>query len=160
MACEGSVTEGILLTTRKRMGDADDVERRRIHQEYRFTLRNFLEKWPIDLIHLHGADFYEYLPPEGVPVLVTLHLPAQWYPETIFHIDRPRTFLQCVSAEQRSACPPCANLLPEIENANGLDPVHGYLALYERLIGEYRAAEVMVPAPEETIFALAQANNA
>jgi hypothetical protein len=159
MACEGSATEGILLATTKPSGNSDPAERRRIQEQYRFTLQKFTEKWPVDLIHMHGGDFYEYLPPPGIPVLVTLHLPAQWYPETIFHLDRPRTFLHCASADQRSACPPCANLLPEFENCNGPELVNGYLALYERLIGASRAAEVIAPAPEKVAGTLAQASN-
>jgi len=159
MACEGSVTEGILVATRKPPVTPDEAERRRTYEQYRYTLEKFMEKWPIDLVHMHGADFYEYLPPPGVPILVTLHLPVQWYPETIFHLERPQTFLHCTSADQRSACPPCANVLPEFENCNCPGLANGYLALYERLIGEYRAAEGMAPAPEETAATLAQASN-
>jgi hypothetical protein len=159
MACEGSVTEGILLAT-PRPSEAPEAERHRIHEQYRFTLRTFVEKWPIDLIHMHGADFYEYLPPPGVPVLVTLHLPVDQYPETIFHLDRPQTFLQCISARQRSGCPPCANLLPEIEDdlapgpaeathavrsrgADGCPPIEKYFSVYEQLVGEARALQTV-----------------
>jgi glycosyltransferase involved in cell wall biosynthesis len=116
MACEGSVTNGILLATRMSSGVLDETERRRIYDQYRFTLGKFLEKWPIDLIHMHGVDFYEYLPPPGIPVLVTLHLPVHGYPESIFRLARPGTFLHCVSGRQRGNCPPCTNLLPQIEN--------------------------------------------
>lgn len=116
MACEGSVTNGILLATRKPSGILSEAERRSIHEQYRYTMDKFLEKWPIDLIHMHGVDFYEYLPPPGVPVLVTLHLPVHWYPKKIFHLERPRTYLHCVSTRQHGCCPPCTNLLGEIEN--------------------------------------------
>src|SRR4051812_11108147 len=78
-ACEGSATEGILLSTPRPAGVLDDAARRKTHEQYRFILEKFLEKWPIDLIHLHGADFLDYLPPPGVPVLVTLHLAPHWY---------------------------------------------------------------------------------
>jgi glycosyltransferase involved in cell wall biosynthesis len=116
MACEGSMTRGILLATRIPPGVFDETARRHAYDQYQFTLNKFLEKWPIDLIHMHGVDFYEYLPPPGVPVLVTLHLPVHWYPGRIFRLERPNTFLHCVSSRQRTNCPPCANLLPEIEN--------------------------------------------
>jgi hypothetical protein len=160
MACEGSVTAGILLATPRPSAAREEAERRRIHEQYRFTLRTFLEKWPIDLIHMHGADFYEYLPPPGVPVLVTLHLPVDQYPETIFHLDRPQTFLQCISARQRSACPACPNLLSEIEEdlapgsveathavrsygADGCPPIEKYFSVYERLVEEARALQTV-----------------
>jgi len=159
MACEGSVAEGILVATPKPSGVFHEAERHRIHEQYRFTLQMFLEKWPIDLIHMHGGDFYEYLPASGVPVLVTLHLPVDRYPEKIFHLDRPQTFLQCVSADQRSACPPCANLLPEIES--DLAPEHffnartidRYFSLYEQLVNEARTVEAINPGYSETPFA-------
>jgi hypothetical protein len=152
MACEGSATEGILLATPKPLDLRDQAERHRIHEQYRFTLQSFLEKWPIDLIHMHGTDFYEYLPSPGVPVLATLHLPVDHYPEKIFHLDRPQTFLQCVSAQQRNACPPCPYLLPEIGSNSAEGPaemihatrlldaggVHTYFSIYERLVSEAR----------------------
>ena len=34
----------------------------------------------IDLIHAHGLDFAEHLPETNVPTLITLHLPAEFYP--------------------------------------------------------------------------------
>lgn len=164
MACEGSVTEGILLATPKPSEIPNELERHRIHEQYRFTLQSFLEKWPIDLIHMHGPDFYEYLPSRGVPVLVTLHLPVEQYPESIFHLDRPQTFLQCVSAHQRDACPPCPYLLQESGNepmAEASDVIHAarfleagaidqYFSIYERLVGEARALEEITQGFSET----------
>src|SRR5690348_1361792 len=114
MAPEGSVTEGILLATPVPSVRPDDLERERIHEQNRFTLQTFLKKWPIDLIHMHGADFYEYLPPLGIPVLVTLYSPLSEYPERIFHLDRPQTYLHCLRACQREGCPPGVHLLPDI----------------------------------------------
>jgi len=157
MACEGSVTDGILLATPKPSRAPDAEERRHIHEQYRFTLQSFLEKWPIDLIHMHGPDFYEYLPSPGVPVLVTLHQPVAEYPESIFQLERPQTFLQCAHTAQRGACPPCSYLLPEIEEKMAPDSLglHGtrfldagaidkYFAIYEQLVGESRALETMM----------------
>ena len=167
MACEGSATEGILLATPKPSHLLDEAERHRIHEQYRFTLQTFLEKWPIDLIHMHGADFYQYLPAPGVPVLVTLHLPLDQYPEAIFHLDRPQTFLQCVSGHQRDSCPSCPFLLPgigvdfagehsdTIHAARFLDAggIGNYFSIYERLVGEARALEDLAPEFSETSFA-------
>lgn len=163
MACEGSVTEGILLATPNPSDLLDAAERRHIHDQYRFTLQMFVEKWPIDLIHMHGPDFYEYLPFPGVPVLVTLHQPVTEYPESIFHLDRPQTFLQCAGAARRSDCPPCPYLLPEVEETAGpgsAEP-HGtrflnagamdkYFAIYERLVNEARALGTVIENPVES----------
>ena len=164
MACEGSATDGILLATPKPSRFLEEEERRRIHEQYRFTLQSFLEKWPIDLIHMHGADFYEYLPSPGVPVLVTLHLPRDQYPESIFHLDRPQTFLQCVNEHQRDACPPCPYLLPEIGSDAAGEPsdrIHAarfldagaidkYFSIYQRLVGDARALEEVAHEFSET----------
>ena len=162
MACEGSVTEGILLATPKPSGAVDAAERRQIHEQYRFTLQTFIEKWPIDLIHMHGPDFYEYLPSAGVPVLVTLHQPVIEYPENIFHLDRPQTFLQCAQAVQRCDCPPCPYLLPEVEEVDASESteLHGarfldagaigkYFDIYERLVGEARALDTVIESQLE-----------
>lgn len=132
MACEGSVADGILLATGRPSAAPAENERSKILEQWRFTLQKFLARWPIDLIHMHGADFYEYLPPPGITVLVTLHRRADEYPEQVFHLQRPQTFLHCVSASQRDSCPKCASLLPEVEN---------YFSVYERLVSESRAGE-------------------
>jgi len=144
MACEGSTIEGILLATQAPSNGADEAGRRLVYDQYRFTLRRFLEKWPIDLIHMHGVDFYEYLPPPGVPVLVTLHSPLDHYPGNIFHLERPRTFLNCVSSEQRQNCPACDDLLPDVEADEVAQSrvIDRYLMIYERLVNEFKPAEM------------------
>jgi hypothetical protein len=171
MACEGSVTDGILLATPKPSSAIDATERHHIHEQYRFTLQSFLEKWPIDLIHMHGPDFYEYLPSPGVPVLVTLHQPLAEYPENIFHLDRPQTFLQCAHFAQRGGgCPACPYLLPEIEETVRPDSseLHGarfldagaidkYFSIYEHLVGEARALETVIESQFEPHLEIAHA---
>ncbi len=74
-----------------------------------------LARWRVDVVHLHGLDFHAYLPPPGVPTLVTLHLPLSWYAPEAFR-GRPGTYLHCVSAAQRETCPPGIDLLPDIAN--------------------------------------------
>ena len=116
VACAGSVTAGTLVATPAKCEPLHAGVREQAQQQHRRAIVRALERWPIDLVHMHGIDFYTYLPPAGVPVLVTLHLPPTWYPAEIFHPHRPQTFLHCVSAAQRRACLPGAVLLPDIEN--------------------------------------------
>jgi glycosyltransferase involved in cell wall biosynthesis len=52
----------------------------------------------------------------GLPLLVILRLPPEWYPPRIFQPERPGTWLHCVSRSQERSCPPGAALLPYIEN--------------------------------------------
>jgi glycosyltransferase involved in cell wall biosynthesis len=116
VACEGSTVAGTLIATPARRGPIDDAARDAAHEDCRRAIQHAIEHWRVDLVHMHGIDFIHYLPPPGVPTLVTLHLPPEWYPPGVFAIDRPQTWLHCVSARQRRACPASANLLPEIEN--------------------------------------------
>ncbi len=62
---------------------------------------------PVALVHMHGLDFDRYLFPAKVPVLVTLHLPLAWYPQTIWELPGNYTFV-CVSESQRRSCPEAA----------------------------------------------------
>jgi|SRR5579862_5647084 len=155
MACEGSITEGILLATHAVSPGLDEAERQLIYDQYRFTLRKFLDKWPIDIIHMHGVDFYEYLPPPGIPVLVTLHSRLDLYPESVFHLGRPRTFLNCISAGQRENCPACGNLLPDVALDNGTPSsrIEQYLMIYDRLVNDFRQAEAQVVGTAEVSLA-------
>ncbi|HET7625068.1 MAG TPA: glycosyltransferase family 4 protein [Verrucomicrobiae bacterium] len=116
IAGEGSSCEGILISMPKPDGKLDESARRKVHQQYRAAICKLLDRWRFDVIHMHGIEFHEYLPPEGVPVLVTLHLPPQWYPPEIFKLSRAHTYFHCVSETQRRACPECAALLPVVEN--------------------------------------------
>jgi glycosyltransferase involved in cell wall biosynthesis len=71
---------------------------------------------------MHGIDFHEYLPPPGVPVLATLHLPPAWYPPHALAPARPRTYINCVSVSQRRACPAGTLLVSTVENGVPIAP--------------------------------------
>lgn len=116
VACAGTKSAGTLLSTGTVPEKLTDSARADAYRRHRQTIARALDRWPVDVVHLHGIDCCEYLPPPGVPVLVTLHLPPAWYPPEIFRLSRPRTYLHCVSPAQRRACPPCAAMLPVIEN--------------------------------------------
>ena len=93
----------------------DDAARVAAHH----AIRQILARTPADIVHLHGIDFADYLPPPGPPTLVTLHLPPAWYPPAALHPQRPGTWLHCVSAAQHQALqrlPHTASILPPIEN--------------------------------------------
>jgi len=52
-------------------------------------IRRALNNAGADLVHLHGVDFQNYLPPPGVPVLATLHLPLSSYSNSVLNPERP-----------------------------------------------------------------------
>src|SRR5690349_14846803 len=115
VACEGSQTSGRLFPIQLSGSSlAETLESTDAQQ--RVVIKQILREYPVDVVHMHGLNFLKYLPVEDVPVLVTLHLPPSYYPPETFSLFRPKTFLQCVSQSQRRACPPQAQLLPEIEN--------------------------------------------
>jgi len=116
LACEGSSVAGTLLPIHAVRGRIDGGVRAAVHAAVRRTVREALARYPVDLIHLHGIDFADYLPPPGVPALATLHLPPGWYPPEALSPKRPDTHLVCVSASQHRTCPPNARLLPPIAN--------------------------------------------
>lgn len=120
IACEGSRVEGELIAMPLPQGKLDG-QREALEALYRRAIRDLIARRTFDIVHMHGLDFHACLPPPGPPVLVTLHLPPDWYPPGIFSLSRPRTFLNCVSATQHAACPSSAILLPPVPNGVPFD---------------------------------------
>jgi glycosyltransferase involved in cell wall biosynthesis len=116
MACEGSRAAGTLVAVPLPQGPIDDHARAAAYEHVTASIGAALRRWPVDLVHLHGVDFHAYLPPPGVPVLSTLHLPPAFYPTGALTPQRSDTWLHCVSAAQHAACPPSPALLDPIEN--------------------------------------------
>src|SRR6185437_225768 len=86
IACAGSRMEGELLQIPAPPSDTiDDAVRASTHTAARRVLAANLP-W-VDVVHLHCLDFHAYLPPPGKPVLITLHLPPDWY--SSLAIERP-----------------------------------------------------------------------
>lgn len=130
VAMEGSCAAGTLVPVPAPAGALDERARAEQHRRVRRALGDALGRLaaagtPADLVHLHGIDFADVLPPAGVPALATLHLPPAWYPPEVWALGgtpggpggaRPGTYLHCVSRAQERRCPPGARLLPAIPN--------------------------------------------
>lgn len=82
----------------------------------RAIIAALLRRERVDVIHMHGLDFYAYLPPSGPPVLATLHLPPDWYPPEALAPCRGDTWVHGVSESQMRGVPPGPRLLPPIPN--------------------------------------------
>jgi glycosyltransferase involved in cell wall biosynthesis len=121
VACDGSRVCGALRATPRSSGLLTAAARSAAYAAHRREIACAMNAWPIDIVHFHGLDFAEYMPPPGVPVLATLHLPPSWYPGSVFALDRPDTYLHCVSESQRRACPDSSLLLPTIPNGVDVD---------------------------------------
>jgi glycosyltransferase involved in cell wall biosynthesis len=121
IAREGSRIAGTLVALPAEDGILDDAAKQRAQMRHREAIISALQRWPVDLVHLHGIDFDQYLPPPGVPALVTLHLPPSWYRESALTPTRPGTWLHCVSHAQHAACPRTRHLLCPIPNGIPVD---------------------------------------
>ncbi len=110
IAAEGSTVAGVLLPIPAFAGGAiEQRDRDAVHRRIRAVTESATRDRPIDLIHLHGVDFDAYMPPPGPPVLVTLHLPPEWYPVDALHPARASTWLHGVSLSQDVALRRIAN---------------------------------------------------
>ncbi|UEM25373.1 glycosyltransferase (plasmid) [Skermanella mucosa] len=116
VAREDSAVAGELYPVPAAPGPIDEDTRAGIHGHQRRAIETALRDNAVDLVHLHGIDFDRYLPPPGVPALVTVHLPPDWYPEAALRPARPRTYLHGVSQSQHGRFPPGVPVLPPIPN--------------------------------------------
>lgn len=123
IAREGSRTAGELIAVPHPHGSLEDWQTwHRAHEHHRAAIARVLRENDVDLVHMHGLDFNEYLPRDpDVPVLVTLHLPPAWYADRALSPARPNTFFNCVSASQRCACPRGVPLRQTIPNGVPVD---------------------------------------
>lgn len=111
-----SRVEGELIPIPAADGALDEPAMARVHQAVRATLRETIAREAIDLVHLHGADFHAYLPPPGPPVLVTLHMPHEFYPAGSLVPQRPDTWFNTVSRDQQRRYPALPGMIAPIEN--------------------------------------------
>ncbi len=122
IAPEGSSVTGELVPIPAPDGPIEGEVWERTHAAVRERIAEVVQHDRPDLIHLHGIDFGSYLPAPGPPVLVTLHLPLAWYTPAWLTPERPRTWLQPVSASQAGLAAPGVRLLDPIPN--GVDLTH------------------------------------
>jgi glycosyltransferase involved in cell wall biosynthesis len=121
IAPAGSKCCGFLIPTAPVGRFLNEEAKQRSRREHAEAIERTLHSFPVDVVHLHGIDFLDYLPRSGVPVIVTLHLPPHWYPKAAFRLERPETSLVCVSASQRKACPLGARIEATVHNGVGTE---------------------------------------
>src|SRR3954451_3241883 len=119
VACQGSQVAGELITVPRTSRADDPHARAAAHANHRRAVDRAISRFGVDVVHCHGIDFDAYLPSEGVPVLVTLHLAPSSYNPAALRPKRAGTYFNCVSQTQHDACPKLPNLLAPI--LNGID---------------------------------------
>lgn len=122
IAQSGSRVAGELLPVPKIDGEITAEASREIYRHVGDRIATAIADHAPDVIHLHGIDFANYLPPAGRPCLVSLHLPLGWYDAKALQPDRAGTWLVPVSANQARSAPAGVHLLAPI--ANGV-PIPG-----------------------------------
>lgn len=115
IAQEGSEVCGQLIPVPAfaRIGER---ERSAVYRTVRAATEYILGRETVDVVHMHGIDFPQYLPRGGPPTLATVHLPPEWYAPEAFAPTLPGMFLNAVSRHQYQRCPPSPALVGVIEN--------------------------------------------
>jgi glycosyltransferase involved in cell wall biosynthesis len=121
VAEEGSQIAGTLISIPAQRGLLSEASREMSYRSVRETLGRVLQAEPVDVVHMHGFDFHSYLPAAGPPVLVTLHLPLEWYPAGVLDVASRGVWLQPVSSSQASRARCTLKLLTPIENGVDLE---------------------------------------
>ena len=143
IACEGSEVAGELMSyPAPPPGHINRPFHAARQADIRAATDAVLAREHVDVIHMHGLDFFEVMPPPGLPMLATLHLPPDWYPDAALNPVRPRSWVHCVSQSQASRTvspvllPPIPNGVPVV----ALGAVHpkrcGYALALARICPE------------------------
>jgi len=114
VAPEGSEVAGTLVPVPAVEGPLSNEVRASAWSRHRDAIEAALRRWPIDLIHFHGLDFWAYRP-DFAPMLATLHLPPDWYPADVFPLPEG-LWVNCVSASQQRAAPADPRFLAPVPN--------------------------------------------
>ena len=124
VAPAGSQVAGELAAIPAAAGEIGDAERLGAQAAVRACVADVLAREKVDLVHLHGLDFADYLPAPGPPVVATLHMPPDWYAPGALAPARQNTWLVPVSAHQAGRAPADVTLLRPIANGVDVDAYH------------------------------------
>jgi glycosyltransferase involved in cell wall biosynthesis len=153
IAAAGSRCHGLLVPVRVPDSELDSKARQQARQSFRNFIRRALSEFKVDVVHMHGLDFGEYLPDADVPVIVTLHLPLSWYKPSHLTARRDNVSLVAVSGSQIKTAPRGANIDEVIPNGIELEnyrPAHrrGEYALVMGRICEEKGIHLALDAAE------------
>jgi glycosyltransferase involved in cell wall biosynthesis len=121
LAPAGSRCRGLLIPAQVSGGTLDESAKRNAQGTFKKLLHRALGEFPVDIVHMHGLDFHEYLPERDVPVIVTLHLPLAWYKPQALRFVGPNVSFVCVSRSQAFTVPAGVQIDRVIPNGIELD---------------------------------------
>lgn len=105
VAPRGSCVRGSLISTGALPGVLDEAARAAAIARTRQAILDAVRDCDVDVVHLHGLDFAEVMPPIDVPTLITLHLPVALYAPSALREWADRAQLVCVSSAQAADLP-------------------------------------------------------
>ena len=121
LAPAGSRSDGLLIPAQIPTGILDDGAKREARRLLKRLVNRALEDHAVDVVHMHGLDFYDCLPDRQIPIIVSLHLPLTWYaPGALESVPQDVT-LVCVSESQAQTAP--TELRIHAVVSNGVDLV-------------------------------------
>lgn len=121
VACAGSRVKGRLFEVPSVKGGLDEGSMSLVRRIVKETAERALEEEKVDVVHMHGIDFFRYVPGTSAPVLATLHLPVSWYPEDTLLSLKGRVNYNFVSGPQRDSAPGPLRGFPVVENGVDID---------------------------------------
>jgi glycosyltransferase involved in cell wall biosynthesis len=162
IAQAGSQIEGTLLSAPIKCDCIDETARSRAHHEWRRLIDYAVSHYAIDVIHFHGIDCAHYMPADAsIPILVTLHLPLNWYEPELFKPARP-VFFNLVSHSQTKRICSAWRAHAVIENGVRVDLLDaavakaGYALVMGRICAEkgfHHALEAAIRIDRELLIA-------
>src|SRR5438445_3040080 len=122
LAPAGSRWCGLLIPAQIPTGVLDENAKQEARRTLKRLLNRVLARHRVDVVHMHGLDFSEYLPDCDIPIVVSLHLPLSWYePEALRSAVWPYKALVCVSKAQARAAPSGVRIDRMIPNGINLE---------------------------------------
>ena len=121
LAPAGSRCQGLLIPAQIPSGTLDEAAKTQSRGIFKELLEHTLARYSVDVVHMHGLDFSQYLPDPGVPTVVSLHLPLPWYAPHALEPAGPNQKLVCVSRFQARTAPRQAHIACVIPNGVDLD---------------------------------------
>lgn len=105
LAPAGSRCKGLLIPVQIPNGVLDNHAKREARRSFKQAIDRALDGYSVDLVHMHGIDFHEYLPDREIPIVITLHLPLSWYSPLALRSTTRNLRLVCVSKSQVRTAP-------------------------------------------------------
>jgi glycosyltransferase involved in cell wall biosynthesis len=105
LAPAGSRCHGLLIPAQIPRGILDEDAKHAARKIFKHQIDRILNEFSVDVVHMHGLDFYDYLPTRQLPIVVSLHLPLSWYAVDALWRLGPDVTLAAVSESQARTAP-------------------------------------------------------